>query len=229
MDPGIVAFAGIWVVAGFLLWRSFARRRETAARLVAAGFAPCDDEAPVLARIVADVAGGSPPAPKRSYRIDRCFKRAAGWGMLYYCGVVDETHSRSRASDEGARVDPRFDVFLLDLPDAERVARPPLSLILSPGSSRLLNGLLGQLVKLDPHGVPLELPSGPRARSLVAAYSDAPGKLDDRLPAQTQERLARAVAAGFFEAHFGAGKLALVGSPDWPKLDAQLAYVAEWA
>jgi hypothetical protein len=226
IEPGWLAFGAIWVVAAVLLWLSFARRRAVAARLRAAGFAPCDEEAPVLARILAEVAGGHPPAPRRSYEVGRCFKRPAGWGVLYHCGVEDRTNFRER--DEGS-VPARFDVFLLDLPDAERVARAPLSVVLAPGSSRVMNAILEKLVRLDPRGVPLELPSGPRAGVVLAAFSDAPGKLDERLPAATQERLARAVAAGFFAAHFGAGKLALEGAPDWRDTDRQLAYVSEWA
>lgn len=227
MDPGWVAFIGIWVVAAFLLWRSFARGRETGRRLLAAGFARCDEEAPALLRILGEVAGGHPPAPRRSYEIGRCFKRAAGWGVLYRCAVVDRTNVEGDRDSEATGG--RFDLFLLDLPDADRVARAPLSVVLAPGSSRMLNGLLGRLVKLDPHGVPLELPSGPRAGVFLAAFSDAPGKLDERLPEATQERLARAFEAGFFSAHFGAGKLALEGFPDWRGIDRQLAYLAEWA
>jgi hypothetical protein len=227
MDPGMLAFGAIFAVAAFLLWRSFARGREKAARLLEAGFAACDDEAPALARMLGEVAGGHPPAPKRSYEIGRCFKRAAGWGMLYHCAVVDRTNIGNRHDDDATGG--RFDLFLIDLPDAERVARAPLSVVLAPGSSRMLNGLLGALAKADPHGVPLELPAGPRAGLFVAAFSDAPGKLDERLPEATQERLARAVDAGFFAAHFGAGKLALEGFPDWRGIERQLAYAAEWA
>jgi hypothetical protein len=224
IEPGMLALAAIFVAAAVLLWRSFARTRATAARLLAAGFAPCDEEAPLVARMLAEVAAGHAPAPPRRYEVGRCFKRPAGWGILYHSGVVDRTNVRERDDALGGR----FDLFLLDLPDAERAARAPLSVFLAPGASRALNGLLERLVKLDPHGVPLELPSGPRAGVFLAAYSDAPGKLDERLPAATQERLARAAAAGFYAAHFGAGKLALQGFPDWRDTGRQLAYVAEW-
>src|SRR5262245_39859209 len=121
MDPGAIVFAGIFVLAAFLLWRSVARGRASAARLREAGFAPCDDEAPALARVLAEVTSGPPPAPRRSYQMGRCHKRAAGWGMLYHCAVVDRTNVGQRQDDDA--IGGRFDLFLLDLPDPEQVAR----------------------------------------------------------------------------------------------------------
>src|SRR4029453_640015 len=64
MDPGSLAFAGVFVLAAVLLWRSFARGRESAARLREAGFAPCDDEAPALARVLAEGTSGPPGGPR---------------------------------------------------------------------------------------------------------------------------------------------------------------------
>lgn len=227
MEPGVLAAIGIGALCALLIGRSLARTRAIDRRLAAAGFTPCDDQAPALLRAFGAVAGGHPPAAPRSHRIGRCFVRAAGWGELHRFAAVDQTHAdRDRdASPMGGR----SDVYLLDLPDPERHAGGPVSVFLAPRAPRPLQALLAGLVKSDPLGVPLELPDGPHARAFLAAFAAAPGKLDALLPRATQERLARAAELGFFAAHFGAGKLALVVLPDWPNLDQQLAYVAEWA
>lgn len=229
MDVGMLAFAAIFGAAALLLGWSFARSRAVAKRLLAAGFVACDDEAPLLLRMLGEVAGGHPPAARRAYRVGRCFKRPGGWGMLYRLGVVDETNVDTGADSETQNLGGRFDVYLLDLPDPERIHRGPVSVYLAPSAPGVLQRLLAALVKSDPIGVPLELGETPAARAFLAAFADRPGKLDERLPAATQERLAKAVDQGWFAAHFGAGKLALVVQPDRPDLDRQLAYVAEWA
>jgi len=229
MDPGILALGAIFAAAALLLWRSVARGRAVAKRLLEAGFVACDDEAPALLRALGEVAGGHPPAARRVYRLGRCWKRPAGWGMLYRIGVVDETHTGSTTDSERQALGGRTDVYLLDLRDPERVARGPVSVFLAPSAPGPLQRLLAGLVQSDPRGVPLELDASPHARAFLAAFSDRPGKLDERLPQETQERLAKAVDQGFFAAHFAAGKLALEVQHDRPDVDRQLAYLAEWA
>lgn len=230
MDPGIIALAGIFGLAAVLLGWSIARGRATARKLVEAGFTPCDAEAPALTLALADVMGGHPPAPRRIHQVGRCFKRPGGWGHVYHLGVIDKTH----ADDAGVRTDRhaiggRFDLYLIDLPDPERVASGPVSVFFCPRAPRPLQTLLEKLVKSDPRGVPLEIEKSARTQSFIAAFSAAPGKLDERLPAASQERLARAAALGFLSAHFAAGKLALAAGPDRPDVQQQLAYVGEWA
>jgi hypothetical protein len=83
METGVVAPTGVFALAALLLgWRT-ARGRATARRLIDAGFTACDEEAKALAVQVAEVMGGHPPAPRRTYRVGRCFKRAGGWGRVY--------------------------------------------------------------------------------------------------------------------------------------------------
>ena len=229
MDPGFVAFAAIAAAAGLLLWWSFARARASARKLLAAGFVRCDAEAPALLRALADVAGGHAPAPRREYEIGHCFKRPGGFGMVYRIAVVDRTNAKSDASSDRVAMGARFDVYLIDLRDAERVSHGPVSVFLAPSAPGPLQRVLVSLVKCDPHGVPLELEDPRRAKWFLAAYSDRPGKLDERLPVETQERLSKAADLYFFAAHFGAGKLALFGQHDRVDIDRQLAYVAEWA
>lgn len=227
MEPGILALGAIFGAAALLLWLSVARGRAVAKRLLEAGFVACDEEAPALLRALGAVAGGHPPAARRVYRLGRCWKRPGGWGMLYRIGVSDETNADSTSERQvlGARID----VYLLDVRDPERLSRGPVSVYLAPSAPGPLQRLLAGLVKSDPRGVPLELGGSPHARAFLAAFSDRPGKLDELLPQDTQERLAKAVDQGFFAAHFAAGKLALEVQHDRPDVDRQLAYLAEWA
>lgn len=229
MDPGILALAAVFVVAGLLLAWSVARSRAVAKQLLAAGFVACDDEAPALLRTLGDVAGGYPPARRRVYEIGRCWKRPGGWGMLYRIGVADVTHAEAGPDSERQSLGARFDFYLLDLPDPERVSHGAVSVYLAPSAPGVLQRLLAALVESDPIGVPLELGDTPHARAFLAAFSDRPGKLGERLPPATQERLAKAVDQGWFAAHFGAGKLALSVQHDRRDVDRQLAYLAEWA
>jgi hypothetical protein len=229
METGVAALTGVFVLAALLLGWRIARGRATARRLIDAGFTPCDEEAKALALQLAEVMGGHPPAPRRTYQVGRCFKRAGGWGLVYHLGVVDTTHADRTRDAEHAAIGGRFDVYLIDLPDPERTSQAPVSVFLSPRTARPLQQLLRQLVKSDPHGVPLELAESPCSQAFLAAFSDRPGKLDERLPARTRERLARAAEHGFIAAHFAAGKLALAAVPDRADVQQQLACVGEWA
>ena len=229
MEPGLLALVAVFAVAAALLWMSFARGRAVERALLHAGFAPCPLEEPALARAMQDVAGGHPPAPRREYRIGRCYKRPGGHGMVYRIGVVDRTNANIDSHSDRTPTGGRFDVYLIDLPDPERVSHGPVSVFLSPGKPGVLSRMLAALVKLDPHGVPLELPDTPFGKTVLAAFSDRAAKLDELLPAETQERLGKASSAGVFAAHFGARKLALLVHPERPDVVRELAYVAEWA
>jgi hypothetical protein len=230
MDPGILALAGVFGLGLALLGWSMARTRATARKLVEAGFTPCDAEAPALTLALTDVMGGHAPAPRRIHQVGRCFKRPGGWGHVYHLGVVDRTHAAdAHTRGDHAATGGRFDLYLIDLADPERVASGPVSVFFAPRAPRPLQLLLEKLVESDPRGVPLEIEKSARTQSFIAAFGAAPGKLDERLPAATQERLARAAALGFLSAHFAAGKLALAAAPDRPDVQQQLAYVGEWA
>jgi len=63
----------------------------------------------------------------------------------------------------------------------------------------------------------------------VAAYGESSGKLDERMPAAVQEKLARAAAHGFFIVHLGGGKAGFAVLPNHRDVDRELAYLAEWA
>ena len=212
-----------------LLWWSFARARASRRKILAAGFVACDEEAPALLRALYDIAGGHPPAPRREYEIGHCFKRPGGFGMVYRIGVVDKTNAESHASSDRVAMGARFDVYLIDLRDAERVSHGPVSVFLAPRAPGPLQRVLAGLVKSDPHGVLLEIEDPLRAKWFLAGFSDRPGKLDERLPVETQERLSKGAELYFLAAHFGAGKLALFGQHDRVDIDRQLAYIAEWA
>jgi len=228
MDPGIIVLGAIFSVAAFLLWWSFARARASRRKMLEAGFVACDQEAPALLHALDDVAGGYPPTPRREYQIGQCFKRPGGFGMVYRIGVVDRTNAKPDVSSDRAPMGARFDVYLIDLRDAERVSHGPVSVFLAPRAPAPLQRVLAGLVKSDPHGVLLEIDDPIRAKWFLAAFSDRAGKLDERLPIETQERLSKGAELYFLAAHFGAGKLALFGQHDRVDIDRQLAYVAEW-
>lgn len=229
MAPGFLAFAAIFAAAAVLLGWSVARARASARAILGAGFVACDEEAPALLRALSDVAGGHVPAARRKYQIGRCFKRPGGFGTVYRIGVVDLTNAESNSHSDPVAMGARFDVYLIDLPDAERVSHGSVSVFLAPSAPGPLQRVLAGLVKSDPHGVPLEIEDPLRAKWFLAAFSDRPGKLDQRLPVETQERLSKGAALYFIAAHFGAGKLALFGQRDRSDIDRQLAYIAEWA
>jgi hypothetical protein len=225
MNTGVLALGALFSGAALLWAWKTARGRAVRRRLLECGFVPCDAERVQLALELARVAPGSPPGARRSYRIGRCFKRAGGRGVLYRCAAVDRTHAARSVDAIGGQ----FDVYLLGLPDPMRVARAPVTVFLTPRAQGPLRELLAALVRADPHGHELELASPTLANCFLAAFGDRPGKLDEFLPGATQEKLMRAAEAGFFVAHFGAGKLALAAIPDRADVDRQLAYLAEWA
>jgi hypothetical protein len=142
--------------------------------------------------------------------------------MAYRFTVTDLTN----ADPERAPLGGRFEAYLLDLHDAERVTRRPISLFFAPKGPGVFRALVQKLITADPHGVTLELPHSPTF--VLAAFGAEAGTLDDALPAATQDRLLRAAGHGFFGAHFGGGKVALLALPDQQDVLRQWHYVVEW-
>ena len=226
METGALVLGGIFAGAIALMVLNARHRGAVERRLLAQGFERCDEQLPVLRQALLDVAGGLGPAPRRDYRIGRCFRKAAGWGMVYRFAVSDETHADQ---PDGRGVGASFDAYLLDLPDAERLSAAPACVYFAPGNSRAFRMLIEKLVKLSPMGAPLEIRTDtPWTRSFVAAFGENPGKLDDSVPPGTQERLSQAAGAGFFAAHFGRGRLALFALPGRKDVETHWNFVAGW-
>ena len=224
MDTGVWVLAGIFAFAAILIVAGVRRRSAVRKRLLAQGFEACDDQAPALLQAWSEVAGGLGPAERRKFQVRSCFRKPAGWGMVHRFAVSDVTNADSRNNAMGGR----YDAYLIDLRDPESVFHAPASIFLSGSGSKLFRRVLEKLVSLGALGVRLEIPKRPGCERFFAAFGASPGKLDDALPAATQERLARAADLGFFAAHLGAGKLGLAALPDQKDVDRLWNYVSEW-
>jgi hypothetical protein len=225
MDPGVLALIGVFALAAACALWNHLRGRSIERRLLTQGFEPCATEAPALLRAWRDLAL-VPPGPDDELAVGRCLRRAAGFGMLYHAQVSEGR----RGPDHGdPRVGARFAVYLLDLRDAERQVHRPVTLFVLPPGPAVLQGLLRRTIELHPPGHPLELGPHPFLRTVLAAYGESSGKLDDHLPLASQEKLARAAEHGFFEIRLSGGKAGFAVLPGHKDVDAELRYLAEWA
>jgi hypothetical protein len=223
MDTGVVVLGGVFALAVLVMVWNASRRRALRQQLEREGFVPCEEETDRIRQAFAAVAGGHGATPRR-YEVAHCYKKPGGRGMAYRFAVADVTN----ADAERAPLGGRFEAYLIDLHDADRVARRPISLFFAPQGPGVLRTLLQKLVTADPHGVALEVPRSPSTASVLAAFGAQAGTLDDALPAATRDRLLRAAEHGFFGAHFGGGKAALLALPDRQDVQRQWHYVVEW-
>jgi hypothetical protein len=118
-------------------------------------------------------------------------------------------------------------VYLVDLGARARAVLRPCSLFLSSLRGGLVHGFLAKLVAARPLGEKLELPAQ-HASSLLAAFGAVQGKLEEHLAAPLVDLAARAAQAGFFVAHFGAGKAALEAPDGLRNVDAEWNTLADW-
>jgi hypothetical protein len=216
-----LVLGAVFALAALLMLWNGSRRRAIRRRLEQHGFVRCEEQTEAIREAFAMVAGGH-GASRRRYQVAHCYKRAGGRGTAYRFTVADLTN----ADPERGALGGRFDAYLLDLPDAVRLAHRPVSVFLAPTGPGLLRSLIQKIVAADAHGVALGLP--PADTSVLAAFGAEAGTLDDALPAATQDRLRRAADHGFFGAHFGPGKVALVALPDRQDVERQWHYVVEW-
>jgi hypothetical protein len=225
MDPGLLALLGIFGLAAACAAWSWQIRRAADRRLAAAGFEPCEADAPALeaawralARCDAD----------QELRVHGCRRRAAGWGMLYRF-TLRERPAHARTADDTPSPGASYPAYVLDVRDPDALCRGQVTLHVLPPGSKLLRKLLAGIIDLATPQPRLEVGAHPWSASIVAAFGDAAGKLDERMPAAVQEKLARAPAHGFFIVHLGGGKAAFAVLPNHRDVDRELAYLAEWA
>jgi hypothetical protein len=138
--------------------------------------------------------------------------------------VLDQTHADAERKAYGGR----FDAYLIDLRDPASIAHRPAAVYVAPGTSALFSAMMRGLIELDPPGAPLEIRRRPGMETLIAAFGESPGKLEDALPASTQERLARAGPAGFFAIHFAGPRAAFYALPDTRDVAKHWQYLSEW-
>jgi hypothetical protein len=225
MEPGLLALFGVFALAALCaLWR-WRHGRAIDRRLAELGFEPCDAEAPSLEAAWRAVAARDGP---RELRLLHCRRRPAGWGMLHRF-TVRERPSPDRTSDDTPSPGSTYPAYLLDVRDPDSLCRGAVTLHVLPPGSKLVRKLLAGLIDLSSARPRIEVGAHPWSAWIVAAQGDAPGKLDERMPAAVQEKLARAAAHGFFIVHLGGGKAAFAVLPSHRDVDRELAYLAEWA
>lgn len=222
MSWGALAFIGIFALAaGCALW-NWRVRRGAERRLIALGFEPCPADAPALERSWRDVTRAS---PEHEISVSGCLRRAAGWGMLHRFGVAD----RAPGSDpDSARVGAHYPAYLVDLREPASIARAAVTLYLLPPGNPLARRLIEKTLALSARGTKLELSGRPGSEAILSAYADSGAKLDDVMPEDVQQRIARAAAHGFLFVHVARGKAGFAASPGHRDVDAQLAYLSEW-
>jgi hypothetical protein len=142
--------------------------------------------------------------------------------------TVRERRAHQRASDETANPGAPYPAYLLDVRDPDSLTRGAVTLHVLPPGSKLLRRLLAGVIDLGASRPHLEVGTHPWSASIVAAHGECAGKLDERMPAAVQQKLARAPEHGFFIAHLGGGKAGFAVLPNHRDVDRELAYLAEW-
>lgn len=225
-EAGLAILIGAFVLAGVLLVAKHRARRAGEERLRNLGFEPCEAEAPGLLEAYTKLASGHLPGSTKRYHVARCFKKPAGAGFVYRFTAADLS-ARGPRDDDGATVAPLADVYLFDLGAGPRAVLRPCSVFLSNLGGGLFQRLLAKLVETQALGQKLEVPSE-RAASFLAAFGAVQGKLEEYLSAPLLDLAARAGQAGFFTAHFGHGRAALLTPPGMRDVDAQMNALADW-
>jgi hypothetical protein len=144
---------------------------------------------------------------------------------VHFLSVVDKTNA-TRDTDR-TTTGAAFDAFVVEMDTRDLVHRS-VSVYLAPKGPRFLRGLLERLIKLDPPGEQLVIDGPAPSGSIVAAFGDSAGNLNDYLPSQTRERLVRAAGAGFLTAYLAPGRIALVVAPASRDLEAQWTHLRSW-
>jgi hypothetical protein len=219
MSTGALVGIGVFALAALSTAWGVLHRRGLARRLRYAGFEPCDADAPALERVWRSFGGAD------EVRVSGCLRRAAGWGLLHRFEVNEQP--KERPHDEPV-LGARFPAYLLDVHDFDTLARGAVTLYLLPAGSALARALIEKTLALSPPGAALELTRHPGTEPILCAYGDRPGKLDERMAAAVQQRLARAAAAGFMRVQLAAGKAGFAVLPGHRDVEAELAYLAEW-
>jgi hypothetical protein len=147
--------------------------------------------------------------------------------MAYRFTVVDRTNAD--AGLYGNTTGARFDAYLIDLPNGRAASSAPVSLLLSPAGPSLLRTLVAKVASADPYGVPLVLPNGARPTAIVAAWGETGARLEEIVPAETQDRLNRGAALGVFIAHLGGERAAFGLNPHPGMLERQWSWIVEWS
>jgi hypothetical protein len=225
MDTGVFALIGVFTFAAVCALWNWRRRRSIQARVAALGFEPCDERAPALERAWIELVRACGGGRGQEIRVSGCRRRSAGWGMLHRFTVgVRTPQPECDSPSPGAR----YDAYLIDLRDPEKHVKRPATLFVLPPGNALMRTLVQKTIEIDPPGQRLEIGDHPWKRSILAAYGEAEGKLDDHLSTSLQEKLARAADHGFFELHLGGGAAGFAVLPGHKDVDSEWRYLSEW-
>ena len=223
-ELGFAVLIGVFVLAGVLIVAKARAARASEERLRGLGFEPCEGEAKRLLDAFAELAGGHVPGATRRFDVARCYKKPVGSGWVYRFAVADLS---ARAEDDRAPAAPVSDAYLFDLGKSARAVLRPCSLFLSGLGGGFFQAMLAKVLAAQPLGQKLEL-SPERSGAVLAAFGSQPGRLDEHLSLEVQERVASAPRAGFFAAHFGLGKAAFLTPQGMRDVDAQWNYILDW-
>jgi hypothetical protein len=220
----MLAFIGIFALAAVCALWVFLHHRSIERRLAAKGFEPCDEEASSL-----EGAWRALSASDASQEVSLvgCRRRAASRNRLYHF-TVRTRPSESRGIDDTASTGASYPAYMFDLRGADHVAESAVTLYVLPPGSAVLRKLLAGVIGLGESRAKLDVGTHSWSASIVAAYGDAPGTLDNLVPPGSQQKLARAVDHGFFIIHLRNGRAAFATHSSHRDVDSQLAYLAEW-
>lgn len=224
MEPGLFAFIGIFALAAVCAAWVFLHGRSIERRLGARGFEPCDDEASSLESAWRALSASD---SSQEVSVVRCRRRTAGRSTLYHF-TVRTRPVESQGIDDTPNPGASYPVYTFDLRDGNSVAKSPVTLYVLPPGSTVLRKLLAGVIGLGESRPRLGIGDHSWSASIVAAYGDSAGALDEAVPAGIQQKLARAPDHGFFIVHVGNGKAAFATLSNHRDVDSQLAYLAQW-
>jgi hypothetical protein len=222
VEPGLIALIAIFALAAVCALWVFLHGRSIERRLGAKGFEPCDDESSSLeaAWRALSVSDSS-----QEIQLGRCSRRGGGRGRVYHF-TVRTRPLESQSIDDRQHPGSSYPAYMFDLRPA--VSRSAVTLYVLPPGSAILRKLLAGVIGLGESRPTLEVGKHSWSASIVAAYGDSAGTLDDVVPAGVQQKLARATEYGFFIIHMREGKAGFATLSNHRDVDSQLTYLAEW-
>ena len=225
MDSGVLVLLGVSALTAVcVLWTISHRRSVIERRLEALGFEPCDGDAPALERAWRALTGYE----SQELHVDHCRGRIAGWGMIHHFIVREPADADQQPSNNTPHSGAAYPAYLFDLRDAGAVSRGAVTLHVQPLDPKgARNGSAGS-IRVGDSRPNLEVGPHPWSAIIISAHGKTAGKLDDVVPLEVQEKLARAAAHGFDVIHLGNGKAAFATLSNDPDVESQIAYLSEW-
>jgi hypothetical protein len=225
VDPGALALIGIFALAAVCALWVFLHGRSIERRLAAKGFEPCDQESSSLEGAWRALTGSD---SSQEVQIIRCRRRGGGRDRIHHFTVrtrpVDSPGGINDAATPGAS----YPAYMFDMREPDSASWGGVTLYVLPPGSAVLRKLLAGVIGLGESRPRLDIGSHAWGASIVAAYGDRTGRLDEFVPQSIQQKLARAADHGFFILNVRGGKAAFATLSNHRDVDSQLAYLAQW-